>query len=61
MNYFSRDIVLETKKWLGHLFRERRTLLFVIMAAFVGLIVLIKIEFFMSSFIKCLIIRIIII
>ncbi len=48
IRYFSREILVEIRKWLSRLIREKKTLLYVMAVAMIGIIVLIEIEFFIG-------------
>ncbi|UCG69420.1 MAG: glycosyltransferase family 39 protein [Thermoplasmata archaeon] len=48
VHYFSREVLLEIKKWIVRIFREKKTLLGMIICAIVGVIVLLLLEFFLG-------------
>jgi hypothetical protein len=48
IRYFSRELLLELKKWLYRIFRDKKILLSIIAVTLIGAIVLIEIEFFIG-------------
>ena len=47
-HYFSRELLFEIKKWIVRIFREKKTLLGMILCTIVGVIVLLELEFFLG-------------
>jgi hypothetical protein len=48
LNYFSKEILRETKKWIFRIFKNIKILFFIAAIILVGLIVLLEIEFFIG-------------
>jgi 4-amino-4-deoxy-L-arabinose transferase-like glycosyltransferase len=48
INYFGKEIIHETRKWLMRSFRDKKTLAFIIIVALVGILALIRIEFYIG-------------